>query len=87
MLQTEKQRATYKQMIDALKTAGFKSHALVAVDEEGHLYWGASFGHEPEAMLRALRTIQHDIRQYMKSSSYTALPSLPEADEGTTADD
>jgi hypothetical protein len=69
-MSTDEHLKTYGRMTSAIKRAGMKGYALVAVDTKGEVFWGGDFRHQPEALLRHLRQIQHDIQQYMKSSSY-----------------
>lgn len=66
MAMTDKQQAVWRRMDQALARAGMKSYALVAVDESGRVYWGSNFGHKPEEVLRHLRIIEADIRQYIR---------------------
>lgn len=58
---------TWTALVSGVKAnPRIKSFALVAVDEDGEVYWGSSFGHEPTRLLRRLRTIEQDIKQHIK---------------------
>lgn len=48
------------------------SHAIVAVDLGGEVYWGADFAYEPKKLLRYLDVIRHDVKQYIKKQEREA---------------
>ncbi len=65
-MSTEQHLEKYANLTKPIKAAGAKSYAFVGVDEAGEVFWGANYGHKPEAILRHLNQIRSDIKQYIK---------------------
>ncbi len=72
-MSTDTQLDKWQTFTDTLRANGIKSFALVAVDGmDNHVFWGADFGYQPEAILAKLQQIEHDIKDTIKRNKVSA---------------
>ena len=58
---------TWREMAGHVREAGMVSFALVGVDAEGHVHYGADYGHDNgSALLERLAEIERDIKHSIK---------------------